>query len=260
MWMRGFSHFSIGDQWEAERLWYSSCSWLLKDPQVDHISWYMDRSLGGLGLSLPLNGTKDNMLVSPYQQFRAREAILALKKKGVVRPYVSLDYQCLDADLQVEALNHLFGKEKLCDTFRIALPSVPEGTLRAMKVMGLSGECGVKVTDDKERKYLNCLGKNSLPEGFIEECFVTRKQPLVLKHEKDELKDPNSFFYHRKMTRNFGANRELLVKDVNKVRIALIESQFRLKISIPQDKRYPWMLPYRSFLEGIQEDRRRLFN
>jgi len=264
-WIRGFSESGKDIRLAAESLWYRTHYDVLHLTKMDNISWHLRPNLGGLGIPLPLDGSKDDMTVSPYQQFRVRNCIDQLKKKGVVRPYISMDMSELkdesssefvsesEGTMRAEALNHIFGGQPLSDTYLGKLPCVPETTVKAAKVIGLTGGLSVRFqcegqgwlkVQEKQKKLASL--------GFLQTCFIEKKQPLELADDlRYDLEHRRDFYYHRKMTREFGANRDLKLKDLHRIDVEVLETDWRIKLLIPENEKYPWMQPYRAYLEQV---------
>jgi len=70
LWMKGF--VGAVNQNEAEKLWYATFNYLLTDPSIDSIHWYLPQCFGGLGIPLPYDFyelSKRGESVISYRQF-----------------------------------------------------------------------------------------------------------------------------------------------------------------------------------------------
>jgi hypothetical protein len=227
---------------------------------MDHISWYLKPGLGGLGLPKPLDGSKEDLTLTPYQVFRVRQFIENKQKRGVVQPYVAIDYKDLPGDMQIEAINQTFGGV-FSDTFKSIIPVVPVATLKSAKVVGLGSDINVKITDGNRAWFLGQpTFMYSNDPSILAESVITSVSPIKVYESRK--KDPNrepQFFYHKRMRRDFQCNRELGVWTLNLLNLETVSTKFSWNPPIPENMFFPELSPYRGLLEEIRVSRREQF-
>jgi len=238
LWMSGFTDYS--QQVLAEDLWYREFSFLLKSKDIEGIEYYLDPSLGGLGLPLPICVKRRSEVMNREIGRRAFARMRCCVATGIPRNRLQLEMEPSNLrDFNV-------APDKIFNPFN------PEN--KQSKVLILSAECDRTIIPMQE--YWEDEESFSALVGNGEEYGLTDNERIVslLKLKGTLVEEPNKEYYAYGWERDV-ANSECSVKTgCSLTALSCLNSRYTVsEIGKVQKTKVSYKMPSRFNMYGFEK-------